>query len=135
MSAFLCSPLHTVAVALFAVKTGTAAPGAEVVKTAQGLRRLNSYALACRYGDKAKPLSRRVVLQVQDKAQQWLDSASPAGVAAICHCLSYQCAEGDAHTLPESGMLDRITARADEACRGAWSNSGVWSIGTADALM
>lgn len=133
MSAFLCSDRHTFALALWSVRQDTDAPQtADVIALAKRLRRLNNYALRCRYGDVPEYLPRDPMPALAN-ATTWLESASAADVAQSAHCLQYQCSEGDTDVNAASRRirravrtLQRIVQRADAKAAGA--KSEVWSI-------
>lgn len=127
MSAFLCTPKHVFAVALYSIRRD----GLQSVKTeqlinlAKKLRRLNNYALRMRYGDSAKPLPRDPFPSIA-AANEWLDSASKADILGIVECFKYQCSEGDCEARQEWPLILDIHASARIDARGA--GSAVWSI-------
>lgn len=125
MSAFLCSPLHTVTLALYMMRRDHVEETAVVVSIAKSLRRLNNYALRARYGDSPKPLPRDLS-PILAAANRWLSEASPADVFAIVECFKYQCSEGDCEKRPEWKTLLDIHASARIDSRGVASN--LWSL-------
>lgn len=126
MSSFLCTPLHTVALALYRMRRDHVNETPVLVSTAKQLRRLNNYALRARYGDSAKPLPRDLMPTIA-AASLWLESAKPGDILAIAECFKYQCSEGECDSRPEWPLILDIVASARIDSRGR-AESSVWSI-------
>lgn len=96
MSAFLCSDLHTVTVALAMVQRDIGP--ADVIACAMGLRDANNKALQARYGADPEPLGRIGGLPVTHGAALQVNT--------LARCLAYQCSEGDVmETHPAAAWL------------------------------
>ena len=127
MSAFLCSDLHTVAIALYQVrKNCPAVETARVITMAKVLRQLNNQALSARYSDRPVFLARDIMPTIA-AASKWLESASAADIRGIVECFKYQCSEGDCDTRPAWKLILDIEANARIGARASES-SAVWSI-------
>ena len=122
MSMFVCTPLHTVAVALIHHNPGVVST-AQIVETARTLRTLNNAAAAARYGDKPVILSARAVRETLPEAVQYLREVSPAGIRKIVECFAYQCDEAPAD-YPGRGMLAKLKSRVSTIP----GDSPIWSI-------
>lgn len=116
MSAYLCSDLDTVAVAVAICQHFP--ESADVVSIAQALRDANNRALRARYGDDAQPLGPiggaiREHLAI-DYVQERPDTAH-----SLARELQYQCAEGD--VLETHPIMPRVAAliEATEAAAAA----------------
>jgi hypothetical protein len=121
MSAFLCTDLHTVAVAAY----GSLKLNLGLAETAIALRALNNAALRARYNDEAVPLAASFK-ETLAAAAAWLYDASAADIDGLARCLRYQCSEGDCDSQPGWKTLAAICEASHAAAAGA--ESGVWSI-------
>lgn len=122
MSMFICSPLHTVAVALIHHNPGIVSM-AQIIETARILRSVNNAAAAARYGDKPVILSARVIRETLPDAVAWIRAASPADINQLVSCFNYQCNEAPAG-YPGLSMLQALETRV---CTGK-GKSSVWDI-------
>jgi hypothetical protein len=118
--------MHTVAVALYAMRRDHVNKTAVLISMAKQLRRLNNYALRARYGDRPKPLPRDIFPSIA-AANEWLETASAGDILGIVECFKYQCSEGECETRPEWPMMLDIVASARIDAQGKPS-SAVWSI-------
>ena len=121
VSAFLCSDLHTTAVAVMAVSFGLTD---DLVAHAASLRDLNNAALASRYGSAPDPLPSDLPLRA---ARAWVAHHSPAAHMSVVTCLEYQCAEGDHEAHPAWHLLQSIKSRAGIASNDRRA-ADVWDI-------
>lgn len=129
MSAFLCSDVHTVVLALYACsRVDQGARPATVRDVAHSLRRLNNYALSARYSD--DPVSLEWTPQTVASAENWLSTHNSIALRDIAQCFEYQCSEGDSEAQPEWPLLRAIVdlATADVPAGFKNARSGVWSI-------
>lgn len=118
MSAFLCSDLHTHAIAIF-WQGVTDEPASDTART---LRALNNYALLARYGQEPVQLG----IQAVEAANQWIQDASEADVFSIVTCFRHQCAEGESDSLAGWSLMTEIYEASRAAAHGCTSD--IWEI-------
>lgn len=119
---FVCSALHTVAVALIHHNPGIVST-AQIIETARILRSVNNAAAAARYGDKPVILSAAVIRATLPDAVAWVRAANPADINQLVSCFNHQCDEAPAG-YPGLYMLQALETRVATG-KG---ESAVWSI-------
>lgn len=129
MSAFLCSDLHTAAVALYITQVvETDKPASKLLSE---LRTLNNAALEHRYGD--KPVRIHSIKKALAEAEAYMKTLPlnmlASHMLAMTDCLTYQCSEGkvlDEHKFAKffADSYEVIQAKAKGVSR-----KGVWSVG------
>ena len=125
MSMFICSPLHTVAVALIHHNPGIVSM-AQIIETARILRGVNNAAAAARYGDKPVILSGRAIRETLPDAVEWVRSANVADICKLIQCFQHQCDECPTG-YPGKETLGK-TANRIFALPEAGGPSAVWDI-------
>lgn len=124
MSAFLCTSLHTHAVAHIAALHGLTK---NTRKYATAARKANNRSLAHRYNEKPIYMNHDPALVGQ--AQYWVDSASIYDHYKLVACLVYQCSEGDTMETPEWKALQTLLdSFSTVIARLARTESRVWAI-------
>lgn len=123
MSMFVCTPLHTVVVALIHHNPGIVST-AQIVETARILRSVNNAAAAARYGDKPVILSARTIRETIPEAVEFLRGVSRAGMRKIVEGFAYQCAEDIPADYPGLKLVQDLETRVSTIV----GDSPLWSI-------